>query len=46
MSLWGWPFEWTLAEKFEALDARFHIRLNASLAVIVAVAMAWLARIA
>lgn len=46
MSLWGWPFEWTVAEKFEALDTRFHVRLNLSLAVIIAVAMAWLARTA
>ncbi|HDR8990022.1 TPA: hypothetical protein QDA96_006020 [Burkholderia vietnamiensis] len=46
MWTWQWPFQSTPSEYLDALDRRLNIKANASLFVIVAVAMLFLARVA
>lgn len=46
MWAWGWPFQLSPSEYVAALDRRLNIKANASLFIIVAVAMLFLARVA
>jgi hypothetical protein len=46
MWAWGWPFQSSPSEYLGALDRRLNLKANASIFILVAVAMLFLARVA